>query len=392
MQANRNAISTPTKVQPLDTMANTITTLGKLVLMTVKSIPSLLILLFLNCISLFEHFPKIAAAILETVCETLSAMARLVGVSITMPRCLDRYSRFKQFPELPTEVQNMVFEAIGRSPKPRFQLLSYGTKPTFLDDPSRRSGNGLELLLELKALEWSERNLLRHPDDLTAYSVYSELDRADTTSIIHSWFRNKEDKELAAIEQVNGITYATSLGLSRVQSPGLSRVHLARCPYRHGDNGDRRRCTGRDDCIARCNRSVRFSPKNDIFSVFWYNEDIDWMLDTGGDIPDWFCLKVPPLADIERFAFLHLGPATWGQVYNRMVGYWPCHMPQLREIYLICTGHIEPIGSAALPAPFLNQAGSSSRSWILPRFALPSQSPRTKTWHSVCSSAQRPGS
>lgn len=116
-------------------------------------------------------------------------------------------------------------------------------------------------------------------------------------------------------------------------------------------------CTGRDDCIARCNRSVRFSPKNDIFSVFWYNEDIDWMSDTGGGIPDWFCLKVPPLADIERFAFLQLGPETWGQVYNRMVGYWPCHMPQLREIYLICTGHIEPIGSAALPAPFLESGG-----------------------------------
>lgn len=348
--------------------------------MMVKSFPVVLILWFLKGISLLEHFPKIATAILETVCDTLSATARLVGVSITMPRCLDRFSHFEQFPELPVEVQNMVFEAIGRTAKPRFQLLAYETKPAFLDDPSRRSGNDSEFLLELKALDWSERNLLHYLDNPTAYTEYFDFDRADASIIIHSWFRNKEDTELAAIEQVNGITYATSLG--------LSRVHPARCPYRHGDNGDRRSCTGRDDCIARCNRSVRFSPKNDIFSVLWYDEDIDRMLDAGRDIPDRFCNAVPALADIERFAFLNFGPETWDEVYDSLVGYWPCHMPQLHEIYLICTGHIEPIGSPALPAPFL-ESGSSSRSWMLPRFAFVRRGARTKTWHSMWSGAHR---
>lgn len=229
-------------------MANTNPPCGKILLMMVKSFPVVLILWFLKGISLLEHFPKVATAILETVCDTLSATARLVGVSITLPRCLDRYSCFEQFPELPVEVQNMVFEAIGRTAKPHY-------------------------------------------------------------------------------------------------------------PYRHGDNGDRRRCTGRDDCIARCNRSVRFSSKNDIFSVLWYDEDIDRKLDAGRDIPDRFCNAVPALADIERFAFLNFGPETWDEVYDSLVGYWPCHMPQLREIYLICTGHIEPIGSAALPAPFLESGG-----------------------------------
>lgn len=213
-------------------MANTITTLGKLVLMTVKSIPSLLILLFLNGISLFEHFPKIAAAILETMCDTLSATARLVGVSIP---CRAASTGTLALNSSPSSRPRCRTWSLRRLAGPRSRASSFfltGPKPMFLDDPSRRSGNGLEFLLELKAQEWSERNLLRHLDDLTAYSVYSELDRADTTSIIHSWFRNK-DKKLAAIEQVNGITYATSLG--------LSRVHPARCPYWHGDNGDRRR-------------------------------------------------------------------------------------------------------------------------------------------------------
>lgn len=328
-------------------MANTKATFGKVMLVAVKIIPFLLILFFLDGISRFENFPNIATAIVETLCDILYAMARLGGGSITMPRCLDRYSRFEQFPELPTEVQNMVFEAIGRTAKPRFQLLAYGAKPSFLDDPSRRSGNGSEFLLELKALVSGERNLLRHLDNPTA--EYFDPNRTETTSIIHSWFRNKEEKELAAIEQVNGITYATSLG--------LSRVHPARCLYRHGDLGDRRRCTGRDDCTVRCNRSVRFSPKNDIVAASWFDEDIHRGLDAGGDIPDRFCLKVPALADVERFAFLHIGPEAWDNVYDRMVDHWPCHMPQLREVYLICPGDIEPIGSAALPAPFLESGG-----------------------------------
>ncbi|KAK0738767.1 hypothetical protein B0T18DRAFT_394996 [Schizothecium vesticola] len=330
-------------------MANPRPPCHKMLVLILKAMPFLLILCLLKGLSLFEYFPELATAILEVVCDTLSAMASLLRVPIPITRCLNRYSRFEQFPELPSEVQEMVFEAIGRTAKPRLQLLAFGTKPAFRQDSSRRSGNGAEFLLELKNCGWRERELLLHLANLMSSTMEYDGYGAEANYLIHSWFLREENKDRAEVEQVNGITYATS--------QRLARVHPVRCLYidQPGDTVDK--CTGRETCLARYNRRVRFSPKYDIFSACWLDVEIDRRLDVGHDIPKMFCKAVPALADIEHAAFFSLGPETWVELHDRLVDHWPCEAPQLREIYLICTGDIAPIGSAVLPAPFLESGG-----------------------------------
>ncbi|KAK1833558.1 hypothetical protein QBC39DRAFT_345502 [Podospora conica] len=324
--------------------------------------------IILHLVKILDHVEyylgKLATAILVMYCDAASAVTRLTRVPVPMPH---RHSRFDRFPELPTEMQEMVLAAVmANAMKPRLQLHAYGAKPAFWLSNGQKSETGAEFLLELKHDNTRERALLFQVDKphMSMDYVVSEddLSRVDPKFLVHSWWLNKEDQELTEAARVSEMTYSIFLY--------ATRDHPVHCPYiddtlwAGGRRPEPGNCRGLDDgCLATCNRRVQFAPKTDIFSPHWYDGEQGLIWDPRHSpkilhIPERLCDRLPPLEDVERIAFVGPWAYEWETTYRTIVGYWPCSQPKLREIFLVCIrGVVAPIGGGALPAPFLEAGG-----------------------------------